>query len=140
LSQAVIVVEAGVKGGALITAAAALEQGVPVFAVPGDVGRDTSRGTNLLIRDGAHPVLDPDDLVEALSLVVGPPRPSPTVDTDDRVCALAGSGAGLDEIAARAGLSPGEAVALVGRWVAEGSVVWEGSNVVPVPRSNRVDR
>jgi DNA processing protein len=73
LSSALVVVEAGVTGGALITAGYALAHGVPVFAVPGDVRREASRGCNLLIRDGAHPVLDPDDLVEELSLVLGPP-------------------------------------------------------------------
>ena len=74
LSAAVVVVEAAVKGGALITAAAALDQGKAVLAVPGDVGRPASEGCNLLIRDGAVPVLGPDDLVEAVSLIVGPPR------------------------------------------------------------------
>jgi DNA processing protein len=74
LASAVVVVEAGVKGGALITAGYALAHGRPVFAVPGDVRRATSEGCNRLIRDGAHPVLDPDDLVEELSLVLGPPR------------------------------------------------------------------
>jgi DNA processing protein len=73
LSSALVVVEAGVTGGALITAGYALAHGVPVFAVPGDVRRESSRGCNLLIRDGAHPVLDPGDLVEELSLVLGPP-------------------------------------------------------------------
>ena len=73
LSSALVVVEAGVTGGALITAGYALTHGIPVFAVPGDVRRESSRGCNLLIRDGAHPVLDPDDLVEELSLVLGPP-------------------------------------------------------------------
>ena len=56
-----------------ITAGYALAHGIPIFAVPGDVRRESSRGCNLLIRDGAHPVLDPDDLVEELSLVLGPP-------------------------------------------------------------------
>lgn len=70
LADAVVVVEAGDSGGALITASKAAEYGIPVFAVPGDVDRDTSRGTNRLIRDGAHPVLDADDLLEELSLVV----------------------------------------------------------------------
>ena len=73
LAAAVVVVEAAETGGALITAAAALEQGRHVFAVPGDVGRETSRGCNLLIRDGATPVLDPDDLVASLSS--SPPMP-----------------------------------------------------------------
>ncbi len=73
LSAVVVVTEAADRGGALITARLAAEQGRDVFAVPGDVGRNTSRGTNLLIRDGAVPVLGADDLLEALSLVMGPP-------------------------------------------------------------------
>jgi DNA processing protein len=69
LSAAVVVVEAGITGGALITALKAAEYGIPVFAMPGDVDRKPSEGTNRLIRDGAFPVFDPDDLVEELSLV-----------------------------------------------------------------------
>jgi DNA processing protein len=63
------VVEAGVKGGALITARIALDYGVPVYGVPGDVDRSTSVGTNLLIRDGAFPILGPEDLGEVLDLL-----------------------------------------------------------------------
>lgn len=73
LSGAVVVTEAAEKGGALITARLAAEQGREVFAVPGDVSRPTSAGTNRLIRDGAHPVFGPEDLIEALSFVLGPP-------------------------------------------------------------------
>lgn len=72
LAAAVVVVEATVKGGALITAEAALRHGRQVFAVPGDIGRASSAGCNLLIRDGAFPVLDADDLIESLQLVLGP--------------------------------------------------------------------
>ncbi len=68
-SDVLLVVEAGVKGGALITARIALDYGVPVYAVPGDVDRSTSVGTNLLIRDGAFPVLGPEDLAEVLGLL-----------------------------------------------------------------------
>jgi DNA processing protein len=71
LSAAVVVVEAAKTGGALITAVKAAEYGIPVFAMPGDVDRRTSEGTNRLIRDGAFPVLDPDDLIEELGLVYG---------------------------------------------------------------------
>jgi DNA processing protein len=60
----VVVVEAAVTGGALITADLAMEYGISVFAVPGDVDRETSVGCNLLIHDGAHPFFDPEDLVE----------------------------------------------------------------------------
>ncbi len=68
-SDVLIVVEAGVKGGALITARIALDYGVPVYATPGDVDRDVSIGTNLLIRDGAFPILGPEDLAEILDLL-----------------------------------------------------------------------
>ena len=69
LSAAVVVVEAARTGGALITAVKAAEYGIPVFAMPGDVDRASSEGCNLLIRDGAFPVLDPEDMVEELGLV-----------------------------------------------------------------------
>lgn len=68
-SDVLIVVEAGVKGGALITARIALDYGVPVYATPGDVDRAVSVGTNLLIRDGAFPILGPEDLAEILDLL-----------------------------------------------------------------------
>ena len=68
-SDVLLVVEAGLRGGALITARIALEYGVPVYAVPGDVDRATSVGTNLLIRDGAFPVLGAEDLAEVLDLL-----------------------------------------------------------------------
>ena len=77
MSAAVVVVEATVTGGALITARLALEMGREVLAVPGDIDRPVSEGCNLLICDGAHPVLGPEDLMETLSLVMGPPPRAP---------------------------------------------------------------
>lgn len=85
LSAAVVVVEAARTGGALITAVKAAEYGIPVFAMPGDVDRKASEGCNLLIRDGAFPVLDPDDLVEELRLVSGLAVSAMTVVGDDEV-------------------------------------------------------
>jgi len=70
LSLAVIVVEAGETSGALITAAFGAEQGREVFAVPGNVTQPASMGANRLIRDGAHPLLSVDDVLEALDLEV----------------------------------------------------------------------
>lgn len=49
LSDGILIPEAAEKSGTLITAALALEQGKEVFAIPGDLSRNTSRGCNLLI-------------------------------------------------------------------------------------------
>ncbi len=70
LSAVVVVVEAAATGGALITARYALAHGRAVFAVPGDVDRPSSEGTNRLIRDGAWPVFDAPDLLESIERVV----------------------------------------------------------------------
>lgn len=70
LSLAVIIVEAGDTSGALITATFAAEQGRDVFAVPGNINAPQSRGTNRLIRDGAQPLLSPQDVLEALNLTM----------------------------------------------------------------------
>jgi DNA processing protein len=68
LSLAVLIVEAGVRSGALITAQFAAEQGRDVFAVPGNINAPHSAGPNRLIRDGAIPLLDPRDMLETLNL------------------------------------------------------------------------
>jgi DNA processing protein len=75
LSDVVLVVEASERGGALITARIALDYGVPVYAVPGDIDRPTSAGTNRLIRDGAFPIFGSEDLSTVLSLVTPLIRP-----------------------------------------------------------------
>ncbi len=64
LSKAVIVIEAKEKSGSLITARLAAEQGKEVFSVPGNITSIFSRGTNLLIADGAIPLLEVNQVLE----------------------------------------------------------------------------
>jgi DNA processing protein len=70
LSKCIIVIEAGEKSGALITATYAAEQGKEVFSVPGKITAPTSKGTNLLIKQGAHPLLDPQDVLDMLNMTL----------------------------------------------------------------------
>ena len=63
VSLGVVVIEAGVKSGSLITADRALEQGRDVFAVPGDIVRSSFDGTNHLIKNGAKPVFSAEDIL-----------------------------------------------------------------------------
>ncbi len=68
LSQAVIIVEAGKRSGALITATFAAEQGREVFAIPGSILHPGSIGCNQLIQQGATPLLSIDDVLDQLQV------------------------------------------------------------------------
>jgi predicted Rossmann fold nucleotide-binding protein DprA/Smf involved in DNA uptake len=85
LSQATFVVEAGMDSGAMITAKDALVQGRELFALPGNIGSENSKGTNELIRQGAHAVFSADDIlfrfmplyshkIDASAVRKGPPQ------------------------------------------------------------------
>ena len=66
LSLGVLVIESTLRSGSSITAKWALEHGKEVFAVPGNIDSNYSRGTNKLIKDGAKLVEDINDIVEEL--------------------------------------------------------------------------
>ncbi|MEO3992614.1 DNA-protecting protein DprA [Pseudocitrobacter cyperus] len=64
LSRGVLVVEAALKSGSLVTARCALEQGRDVYAIPGPLGSPGSEGPHWLIQQGAIMVTTPDDILE----------------------------------------------------------------------------
>ncbi len=68
ISQGVLVIEAGKKSGALITASFALDQGREVFAIPGRLIDEKSFGTNKLIQDGAKLILEIKDILEEFGI------------------------------------------------------------------------
>jgi len=66
LSLATVVIEAGSKSGALITADYALAQNKDVFVVPSNIDNETALGSNRLIQDGAKVALNPDDVLSQI--------------------------------------------------------------------------
>jgi DNA processing protein len=132
LADVVIVVEAAVRSGALITARLALEQGRTVMAIPGDLSRETSAGANLLIRDGAHPVTELDALIEELELVLGaaPAAPAPSGDQREGLLAHLGpASVPIDDLAVSAGMRVDQLLVQLSRMELAGKVVVEGGSV-----------
>lgn len=117
LSEVLVVVEAGLDSGSLITAKLASEQGRTVYAVPGNINSRTSIGTNLLIRDGAVPLIIIDDMIRDIGAT---PKKTSAADNDldsdeHKIFEVVRemSGATMEEIINGTGFSPGLANSLV---------------------------
>ena len=123
LADVLVVVEAAKGSGTMITVATALEQGREVMAVPGPVTSPTSAGTNQLLRDGADPLLHPDDLLAKFALTtgtrrsdVGPVDPPPCTlsATEARVFdALTADPRHIDDLTLAVGLPVGEVLGVL---------------------------
>ncbi len=106
MANAVVVVEAAARSGALITARLAIDEGREVLAVPGSILSDVSVGPNTLLQLGARPLLTPRDVFDAIGHE--PPEAS-----DDQVTPAhplldhlpAGTRATTDELVVRSGLA-----------------------------------
>ncbi len=139
LARAVVVVQAGLPSGALITADLALELGIEVFAVPGPVDVAASRGVNCLLQDGANLATGAADILGVLEGLPAPDAPSsgsgagepsdpgssgsPTDPLPVRLRSMLSDGpAGLDELVRRARAQVPEVLAALGHLEAGGLV------------------
>jgi DNA processing protein len=128
LSDAVVVVEAAARSGALNTASWAADRAVPVMAFPGDVGRPKAAGCLTLIRDGATLVRDAADVLAHLGIASRPlplvPATAPAGDpAEARILALLSEGpAAPDAVVAASDLPPVLALARIGDLLAAGTI------------------
>ncbi|MGD0051129.1 MAG: DNA-processing protein DprA, partial [Vulcanimicrobiaceae bacterium] len=134
LADALVVVEAAARSGALNTAGHAADRGIPVLAFPGDVDRPKAAGCNALIRDGATLVRDPDDVLAALPHVVpvitahaAPPRdgtrPADPPAVRHIVAALADGARDAGSLADRLALPPTELLPLLTELELDGRII-----------------
>jgi DNA processing protein len=123
LADAVVVIEAPARSGALNTAHWASER-IPVFAVPGDVDRLHVAGCLELIRDGAILARSAADVLEVLRLTcaASPPSVEREGAPGELLRTLHAGEAGLDALVAATGLSPSQALAELAMLELEGLI------------------
>lgn len=141
LARAVVVVEAGIKSGAMITAQFAIEQERPLFAVPGSVLNDAAAGGNRLLSEGVAVLArDAGDLLAELglqrsSVTLEVARPTDEVarrildvlEQDPGFCG--GGWIEVEEIARRSGMPSGACIRALVRMELEGHVVRAPGNL-----------
>ena len=124
ISDGVLVVEAGAKSGALITARAAAEQGKQVFSVPGSVNSTRSAGTNGLLRSGATAATSPYDILADMGYESRLTAHSVNLTGERAAVAeiLRDGDIHFDDISAMLGKSAGETAELLGDMEMEGLI------------------
>jgi len=111
LSRGVLIIEAKEKSGALITATLALKENRDVFAVPGPITSEHSRGPNRLLREGAKAVLDAYDILEEYGIYTAADTTNEqTLSESERAILklLADGPRFADELSAATGCTPAE--------------------------------
>jgi DNA processing protein len=134
LSRGVVVVEATMRSGSLITASVALEQGREVFAVPGSVHSFKSTGCHFLIKQGAKLVESPDDVLDELGMnyPFAPKidtfkleeKDAPTLEDSERALyeIIGDYPLHIDEIAREGNMEPGKVSSLLTRMELKGII------------------
>lgn len=115
LARGVLVVEAALGSGSLITARLAAEQGREVFAIPGSIHSPLAKGCHRLIKQGAKLVEDVNDVIEELGFTRSAPRSEGTAPArpEPLLEALGFDPCDLDTLASRTGHSPAQLSAML---------------------------
>lgn len=131
LSAGVVVVEAPIKSGALITAKAALDYNRDVFVVPGPITQQSSEGSNGLLAQGAIPIVSPRTVPEHYGLTKNAGRDSlgelALSEAQRRMLACVAGGGDADSLIAASGLSPQAALGALAELELAGIIVKSGT-------------
>ncbi|WP_456398188.1 DNA-processing protein DprA [Desulfurobacterium sp.] len=131
LSVATIVVEANENSGALITAGFALDEGRDVFAVPANIDSVFSKGSNKLLKEGAVPLVEFEDVFKEIPYLKKEIDKTHQKDIDEKfqpiVDVLLKGDAHIDKIVVESGLPYCEVITLLFELEAEGIVKSDGS-------------
>lgn len=132
ISRGVLVTEAAMRSGSLITARFALEFGRDVFAVPGDINRENTAGTNELLKHGAAMVTCADDIMSAWGIVTREKNKTanePLSDDEQKIISHLTEPMHVDKIAALARLDISAANAALTVMEIKGIVTALGGNI-----------
>lgn len=122
LSRGVLVVEAALESGSLITARLAAEQGREVFAIPGSIHSALSKGCHDLIREGAKLVDSAEHVLSELGLTQPARKPVTRQASNPLLHEMGFAPISIDQMAARTGLAAAELSAALSRLEVEGRV------------------
>ncbi|WP_456484869.1 DNA-processing protein DprA [Desulfurobacterium sp.] len=138
LSVATVVVEANENSGALITAGFALEQGRDVFVVPGNIDSVFSRGSNRLLKEGATPIVDFEDIFEELPYLKTEENHHCGINDKFQpiIDVLLKGDAHIDKIVAKSGLPYCEVITLLFELESEGVIRSDGNRYFLVKGGN----
>lgn len=120
LSRGVLVIQAGLRSGALNTADWALDLGRDVWAVPGEISDPLRQGTNYLIKQGAGLVTHVDDVLPTIRTDVSDEHISNSLSS--QIADLYSSGSSINDISVQLGLPVQQVLAEISRMQVEGTL------------------
>lgn len=132
LSHAVLVIEAAEKSGTLITADLAIQYNRDVFAVPGSIFSENSKGTNKLIKAGGIPVSSAEDILDAFNICKNQEKENLQINftpIEEQIYSALIEPMGKDEILRKTGIPPAQANSAISMMLLNGILKQSGGEI-----------